>query len=89
MIAAQNLKDANKVIRKFEKQGIRVLNGRFGPYITDGSRNIKVPKDQEPAALTLEECEALIAAAPQKKARARKPARKTKRKTAGNRPKTR
>jgi DNA topoisomerase I len=41
-----------------------VLNGRYGPYITDGKKNGKIPKDREPASLTLEECQALIAAAP-------------------------
>ncbi len=86
VIAAQRLADANKVIQEFEKQGIRVLNGRYGPYITDGSRNVKIPKDQEPAALTLEECETLIAAAPKKKAWAKKSARKATRKTAKRTP---
>jgi DNA topoisomerase-1 len=41
-----------------------VLNGRYGPYITDGKKNGKIPKDREPASLTLEECQAIIAAAP-------------------------
>ena len=42
----------------------RCLNGRYGPYITDKSRNAKIPKDKEPKSLTLEECQALLAAAP-------------------------
>jgi DNA topoisomerase-1 len=41
-----------------------VLNGRYGPYITDKERNAKIPKDKEPKSLTLEECQALLAAAP-------------------------
>jgi DNA topoisomerase I len=41
-----------------------VLNGRYGPYITDKSRNAKIPKDKDPKSLTLEECQALLAAAP-------------------------
>jgi DNA topoisomerase-1 len=40
------------------------LNGRYGPYITDKQRNAKIPKDKEPKSLTLEECQALLAAAP-------------------------
>jgi DNA topoisomerase-1 len=40
------------------------LNGRYGPYITDGAKNGKIPKDRDPKTLTLDECKALIAAAP-------------------------
>ena len=43
-----------------------MLNGRFGPYVTDGERNGKIPKDREPHKLTLEECQAILAAAPPK-----------------------
>ena len=32
---------------------IQVLNGRFGPYISDGKLNGRIPKDREPASLTL------------------------------------
>lgn len=34
--------------------GVKVLNGRFGPYITDGSKNAKVPKDTDPKTITHE-----------------------------------
>ncbi|HXG27404.1 MAG TPA: type I DNA topoisomerase, partial [Nevskiales bacterium] len=61
--------DANRIIKSFEGTDIQVLNGRYGPYITDGKKNAKIPKDREPASLTREECEALIAAAPEKKGR--------------------
>ena len=46
-----------------------MLNGRYGPYITDGKKNGKIPKDRDPKSLTLEECQALIAAAPERKGR--------------------
>ncbi len=46
-----------------------MLKGRYGPYVTDKKKNAKVPKDREPASLTLEECQALIAAAPERKGR--------------------
>ncbi|AFC87404.1 DNA topoisomerase I [Frateuria aurantia] len=59
---------ANRTIKDFGN-GIQVLNGRYGPYITDGDKNAKIPKDQEPAELTLEQCQELLAAAPAKKAR--------------------
>jgi len=56
--------DANRIIADFGVDNIQVLNGRYGPYITDGRKNAKVPKDREPKSLTLEECRALIAQAP-------------------------
>lgn len=56
-------KEANKYIQVFES-GIQVVNGPYGPYITDGKKNAKIPKDQEPAKLTEEECKKLLADAP-------------------------
>jgi DNA topoisomerase-1 len=56
--------EANRIIREFEGTDVRVLNGRFGPYVTDGRKNGKIPKDRDPKSLTLEECQALLAAAP-------------------------
>ena len=40
---------------------ITAQNGRYGPYITDGEKNGKIPKDREPASLTLEEVQQLMA----------------------------
>ncbi len=45
----------NRIIKEWAGQDVQVLNGRFGPYISDGKRNGKIPKDREPASLTLEE----------------------------------
>ncbi|HET7562452.1 MAG TPA: DNA topoisomerase I [Rhodanobacteraceae bacterium] len=59
---------ANRVISDFG-DGIQVLNGRYGPYITDGEKNAKVPKDREPKSLTHAECKALIEAAPVRRGR--------------------
>jgi DNA topoisomerase-1 len=56
--------DANRLIKDFGVDDIKVLNGRYGPYITDGEKNARIPKDREPSALTAEECAALLAAAP-------------------------
>ncbi|GMQ95840.1 MAG: DNA topoisomerase I [Gammaproteobacteria bacterium] len=56
--------DAEREIQVFEAEGIKVLNGRYGPYVTNGERNARVPKDREPASLSLEECRELLAAAP-------------------------
>ena len=58
---------ANRAIKNFSEAGIQVLKGRYGPYITDGKKNAKIPKDQKPEELTLEQCQAIIAAAPQRR----------------------
>ena len=63
--------DAAKQIQEFPKSGIKVLNGRYGPYITDGNKNARVPKDQDPKVLSLEECLSLLANAPVKRGRRR------------------
>ncbi|RDH82836.1 MAG: DNA topoisomerase I [endosymbiont of Galathealinum brachiosum] len=68
--------EANKYIKTFDDSEIQVLNGRYGPYITDGNKNAKIPKDREPASLTLAECEALIEAAPERKGKKKKAAKK-------------
>ena len=64
VIKEKEIADANRLILDFPDAGIQVLNGRYGPYITDKERNAKIPKDKEPKSLTLEECQALLAAAP-------------------------
>jgi DNA topoisomerase-1 len=56
--------DANRIIRDFGVDDIQVLNGRYGPYITDGKRNARIPKDTDPKAVTLELCRELLAVAP-------------------------
>ncbi|TLY97654.1 MAG: DNA topoisomerase I [Gammaproteobacteria bacterium] len=61
--------DANRIIQDFAEAGIQVLNGRYGPYITDKKKNAKIPKDRDPKMLTLEECRALLAAAPERGSR--------------------
>jgi DNA topoisomerase-1 len=76
LIREKKIADANRVIQVFEEEGIQVLNGRYGPYITDGNKNAKVPKDREPKSLTLEECQAAIAAAPERRGRKKKAAAK-------------
>jgi DNA topoisomerase-1 len=49
--------------------GIQVLNGRYGPYITNGEKNAKIPKERDPKSLTHDECKALIEAAPVRRGR--------------------
>ena len=59
---------ANRIIQDFGN-GVQVLNGRYGPYITDGEKNARIPKDQDPKELTEAKCLELLAAAPVKKGR--------------------
>ena len=56
--------DANRIIQDFGVDNIQVLNGRYGPYITDGKRNARMPKDTDPKAITLETCRELLVNAP-------------------------
>jgi DNA topoisomerase-1 len=58
--------DAARLIQDFPEDGIQVLNGRYGPYVTDKKKNAKVPKERDPKSLTLEECKAMIAVAPER-----------------------
>ncbi|MEO8691488.1 MAG: type I DNA topoisomerase [Candidatus Saccharimonas sp.] len=77
LYAAKLVAEAEKNIADFGE--VKVLNGRFGPYITDGKKNAKIPKDQDPKTLTKEQALELIKAAPTSKGRARrKPATKGK-----------
>jgi DNA topoisomerase-1 len=76
LVRAKKEFDANKFIKSFEGTDIEVLNGRFGPYITNGEKNAKIPKDREPKSLTLQECEELLAAAPERKGRKKKAVKK-------------
>ncbi len=87
-IKQKKIDDANKLILDFPDDGIQVLNGRYGPYITNKEKNARVPKDREPNSLTLEECKELLEKAPvrrgkKKKKVAKKAAKKkaTKKKT--------
>ena len=59
---------ANRVIASFQDGAIQVLRGKFGPYITDGSKNGKIPKDVAPEDLSAAACIAILAAAPAKAA---------------------
>jgi DNA topoisomerase-1 len=71
--------DANREIKVFEGTDIKILRGRYGPYITDGNKNARMPKDvEDPASLDLKTCEELIEKAPLPKSRRKKAAIKKK-----------
>ena len=59
--------DANININIFEESGIKVLNGRYGPYVTNGKVNVTIPKDVEPKSLDEEKCIEMIKNAPPKR----------------------
>ena len=61
--------DANRIIIDFGVDNIQVLNGRYGPYITDRVKNAKIPKNRDPKSLTLQECRELLAQAPVRRGR--------------------
>ena len=64
LILEKRKKDAEKLIKAFDEDPtMKVLNGRWGPYIEFGKLNVKIPKDKEPLSLTFEECKALAAIA--------------------------
>lgn len=72
LIEEKKIIDGNRIILDFEDEGIQVLNGRYGPYITNKEKNARVPKDREPGTLTLEECKELLEAAPVRGRRVKK-----------------
>ena len=80
-ITAKKEADKNRIIQDFEDKGIQVLKGRYGPYVTDKTKNARVPKDQEPTTLTLEECIELLEKAPVRGRRSAKKKVTTKAKT--------
>ena len=63
--------EAEKHINEF-KEGdttIQVLNGRYGPYVTDGKKNAKIPKDDDPKKIDLAKAKKLLDEAPAKRGR--------------------
>lgn len=68
LIEQKRKAEAEKNIKSFpENPDVQVLNGRYGPYIKAGDKNVKIPKGTDPKALTLEECLELAEATPEKK----------------------
>jgi len=78
IITEKKIADANRIIETFD-DGIQILNGRWGPYVTDGKKNGKIIKGTDPKTLSHEDCIEILAKAPDKKSRFKK---KTKKKIA-------
>jgi DNA topoisomerase-1 len=57
LILAKRKADIEKVIKTFsERPDVKILNGRWGPYIAVGKDNVKIPKGVEAANLALDDC---------------------------------
>jgi DNA topoisomerase I len=68
LITTKRTVEANKLIKEFpENPECKVLNGQYGPYVSFGKKNLKIPKGTEPADITYEMCVAWEATAPEKK----------------------
>jgi len=52
--------ESKKYILEFPEDNIRVLKGRYGPYISQNKKNYKIPKGTDPESLTLEDCRKII-----------------------------
>ncbi len=62
IILAKREKEEQASIQEFQQEpDLKVLNGRYGPYITFKKKNYKIPKGADPAKLSLEECMAIVA----------------------------
>jgi len=60
--------DADKLIKTFENMPeVKVLNGRWGPYLAIGRSNYKLPKGAKPEELTLDDCIKIADSQPEKK----------------------
>ncbi len=68
LYAAKLEKEANKYIAQFAN-GIQIVNGPYGPYVTNGKKNARIPKSQDPTKMTEAEAKAILDKAPDKKKR--------------------
>jgi DNA topoisomerase-1 len=64
------------ILKAFEGTTVEIIDGRYGPYLSDGSKIAKMPEGKQPAEVTLEEAQKLLADAPERKGRGRRPATK-------------
>jgi len=69
LVAAKKQADIDRILKTFEGTDVQILKGRWGPFIANETKNARMPKDREPESMTLEECLALLEAAPEKRGR--------------------
>ncbi len=74
VVAEKKKADAERIMKTFEGTEVQILKGRWGPYITDGKKNAKIPKEDHEKATTyeLELCLKLLEEAPEPRGRGKK-----------------
>ena len=82
VVAAKKQADLDRILRTFEGTDVQILKGRWGPFISDGKKNARMPKEREPESMTLEECLAALEAAPDKRSRKKTTKKKASKKKA-------
>jgi DNA topoisomerase-1 len=61
LILEKRKKESEKMIREFpENADMKILNGRYGAYITFKKQNYKIPKSKDPKELTLDDCLTIV-----------------------------
>jgi DNA topoisomerase-1 len=61
LITEKRKKETEKTIREFPgNTDMKILNGRYGAYISYKKRNYKIPKGKDPKELTLEDCLSIV-----------------------------
>ncbi len=70
LIEAKREKDRKAVINIFDEEPeLRVLNGRWGPYISYKKKNFKIPRKMKAEDLTLQDCMKIISESPEPKSK--------------------
>jgi len=82
LVAAKKQADLDRILRTWDDSDVQIVKGRWGPFITDGNKNARMPKDREPDSMTLEECQELLDAAPDKRSKKKASKKKTVKKKA-------
>lgn len=76
LVQEKNSGADSNIIKTFEGSPLRIVKGRFGPYITDGTNNFRISKTvEDPAQLTLEEVQAIISDSANKSKKSRRKAK--------------
>ncbi|WP_319558131.1 type I DNA topoisomerase [Thiomicrorhabdus sp.] len=78
LVEAKIQAEADKIVKTFPGTDVKILKGRWGPYITDlvTKKNAKIAKDEDALQLSLEECQKRLDEAPEPKKRGRAAAKK-------------
>jgi len=79
VVAEKKQADIDRIIRSWPEEGVQILKGRWGPYITDGKKNAKIPKDRHENAheYDLATCLKMIEEAPEPRGKKKANAKKT------------